>query len=174
MTRLGNTLNGDEHDTPDLQSVWGNGHSQIPSTSSFSSAVRRNDTTPAKRRHGSDAATRRLKTDLGDADSASHVRARTLDSYAGAGSSWTARKDTKQHPLKAPGIASSSSVTLDHDTRPTMRRMLSLNDPPDGTPLGDGQRGNSGVYEQANISDREMLVIVHEVNTRLAVQSLLY
>ncbi|KAL1939537.1 hypothetical protein VTO73DRAFT_9848 [Trametes versicolor] len=162
MTRLGNTLNGDEHDT-DLQSVWGNGHSQLPSTSSFSSAVRRNETSPAKRRHGSDAATRRMKTDLGDADGASHVRARTLDSDAGAGPSWLVRKDAKQHPLRAPSIASSSSVTLDHDTRPTMRRMLSLNDPPDENTAGDRHGGNTGLFEQANIQDREMLVIVHEI-----------
>lgn len=170
MTRLGNTLNGDEHDT-DLQSVWGNGHSQLPSTSSFSSAVRRNETTPAKRRHGSDAATRCMKTDLGDTEGASHVRARTLDSDAGAGSLWTVRKDAKQHPLRAPSIASSSSVTLDHGTRPTMRRLLSLNDPPDETLAGDRHRGDARLFEQANVQDREMLVIVHEVSGTPAGQS---
>lgn len=173
MTRLGNTLNGDEHDT-DLQSVWGNGHSQLPSTSSFSSAVRRNETSPAKRRHGSDAATRRMKTDLGDADGASHVRARTLDSDSGAGPSWTLRKDAKQHPLRAPSIASSSSVTLDYDTRPTMRRMLSLNDPPDEVSTGDRHRGKAGLFEQENIQDKEMLVIVHEVSGMCSLQSYSY
>ncbi|OJT07296.1 hypothetical protein TRAPUB_1849 [Trametes pubescens] len=104
-----------------------------------------------------------MKTDLGDTEGASHVRARTLDSDAGAGSLWTVRKDAKQHPLRAPSIASSSSVTLDHGTRPTMRRLLSLNDPPDETLAGDRHRGDARLFEQANVQDREMLVIVHEI-----------
>ncbi|KAI0633958.1 hypothetical protein C8Q77DRAFT_713037 [Trametes polyzona] len=153
----------------DLQAVWGNGHppsgsSDIPESTSFSSAVKRSETTPAKRRHGSDAAARRARTDhdRSAVEGASHVRARTLDDDAGmsTGSTWRAGRDASHHPLKASSVASSSSVTLEHDTRPTMRRLLSLDNTPNG--VHDHDRDHEGERRSDGV-DKETLVIVHEV-----------
>ncbi|KAH9886302.1 hypothetical protein C8Q73DRAFT_795474 [Cubamyces lactineus] len=180
------------HSVDDLHSVWGhhnhnhnhNHHHQhrlhgeadeeptVSSSSSFSSAVRRNETTPAKRRHaGSDATPRRARNDHdpwaeprdgpGETAAHSHARARTLDGDVGRGTS------TSHHPLKSgsgSGSGSSSSEGgLVHNTRPTMRRLLSLDEDAGET------RGRSHEWEreregEASLGkEREMLVIVHEV-----------
>ncbi|KAI0640468.1 hypothetical protein C8Q79DRAFT_1015249 [Trametes meyenii] len=163
-TYMGTPDDGDR-DSGDLQTIWGNGHagpSDIPSSSSFSSAVRRNDTTPAKRRHaGSDAAARRTRTDHDPwtGEGVSHARARTLDSDTGEGPSWRGRGDANQHPLWPPSVASSSSVTLDHDTRPSMKRMLTRGDEADAF----RERVEDSVHTRSRSHDKEMLVIVHEV-----------
>ncbi|KAI0326384.1 hypothetical protein GY45DRAFT_1374000 [Cubamyces sp. BRFM 1775] len=178
----------DVHSVDDLHSVWGHhkhnhnhhNHHQhrlhaeadeepaVSSSSSFSSAVRRNETTPAKRRHaGSDATPRRSRNDhdpwAGDEDretaSHSHARARTLDGDVGRGTS------TSHHPLKprsGSGSGSSSSEGgLVHNTRPTMRRLLSLDEDTGDARERSHEREREG--ETRRGKEREMLVIVHEV-----------
>ncbi|KAI0752936.1 hypothetical protein C8Q80DRAFT_1149307 [Daedaleopsis nitida] len=155
----------------ELSIVWGNAEEeQNQSQASFSSAIRRNETTPSKRRRGSDGLTRRGRTDhdpsnaLGEGSSTgSHSRSRTVDDEVGGGSYWIPKRSTSQHPLRTSGsLASSSSWTLDHETRPTMRRMLSDSyDPDDST-----NQGNGGRREVSVAQDREMLVIVHEVQSK--------
>ncbi|KAI0824489.1 hypothetical protein BC628DRAFT_1419932 [Trametes gibbosa] len=140
---------------------------------SFSSAVSHSESSPAKRRHGSDGALSRARTDhdrwAAEAAS-SHVRARTLDDPAPAAvdsvrpspAPRRLRKDASQHPLRAPGLASSSALTLDHHTRPSMRKILTLHDAHDGRREGTGS-GEEGTQQSSASQDREMLVIVHQV-----------
>ena len=158
-----------DHDpnTGDLAEIWATNPRAERSQSSFSSAVRRNDTTPSKRRRGSDGLSRRSRTDhdpwATETSSGSHSRARTTDDDAGVGgeSFWFSRsRSTSQHPLRSSSsLASSSSWTLDHDTRPSMKRILS-----DSDALDLASNGNRHDRERSVVPDREMLVIVHEVS----------
>ena len=159
------TATAEEDDV--FAAVWGNpqaGNSQL----SFSSAVRRNDATPSKRRRGSEGLAKRGRTDhdpWSSADppspSASHSRSRTIDDEAGTGSYWMSGRSTSQHPLRhSSSHASSSSWTLDHGTRPGMRRALSGNDT-------DKEAPEAGQGEGSVALDREMLVIIHEVSCAL-------
>ncbi|KAJ2990708.1 hypothetical protein NUW54_g8392 [Trametes sanguinea] len=177
----------DNETTEDLLSIWAStagpsssslryaavGESMsLSSSSSFSSAVRRNETTPAKRRHaGSDAATRRGRTDHdpwatdggpGEGGKAAHVRARTLDGE-GSASPWLGvgrGTSTSQHPLEA----RNGPESLAHETRPSMKRMLSHNDAvavADERDLIDDDE--SARHRRSVSQDREMLVVVHQV-----------
>ncbi|OSD00588.1 carbohydrate-binding module family 50 protein [Trametes coccinea BRFM310] len=177
----------DDETTDDLLSVWAStpgpsssslrhaaiGESlSLSSSSSFSSAVRRNETTPAKRRHaGSDAATRRGRTDHdpwavngdpGEGGRAAHVRARTLDGE-GSASPWRGvgrSTSTSHHPLKT----RNGSASMAHETRPSMKRMLCHNDAmvvaSDSDPIDDDE---SARHRRSVSQDREMLVVVHQV-----------
>ncbi|RPD55488.1 hypothetical protein L226DRAFT_615988 [Lentinus tigrinus ALCF2SS1-7] len=160
---------GDIDANADGAAIWGNPQAEH-SQSSFSSAVRRNETTPSKRRRGSDGLARRGRTDHDpyadmetSSGSQSHSRSRTMDDGTGVGSYWMSGRGTSQHPLRtSSGGASSSLWTLDHETRPTMRRMLSDREPAGGS-------ADDGVEERRSESvarDREMLVIVHEVQPK--------
>lgn len=154
--------------TGDLAEIWATNPKPERSQSSFSSAVRRNDTTPSKRRRGSDGLARRSRTDHNPwstgTSSGSHSRSRTVDDEVGVGgeSYWSSRsRSTSQHPLRpSSSLASSSSWTLDHDTRPSMKRILS-----DSDALDLASNGNRRDREGSVMSDREMLVIVHEVSS---------
>lgn len=158
-----------DHDssTGDLAEIWATPQAER-SQSSFSSAVRRNDTTPSKRRRGSDGLARRSRTDHDpwstETSSGSHSRSRTADDEVGGGGSsyWFSRsRNTSQHPLRSSSsLASSSSWTLDHDTRPSMKRVLS-----DFDALDLASNGNHLDRELSPVPDREMLVIVHEVSS---------
>lgn len=157
---------GDVDANADGTAIWGNPQAEH-SQSSFSSAVRRNETTPSKRRRGSDGPSRRGRTDHDpwadtETSSGSHSRSRTMDDGAGTGSYWMSGRSTSQHPLRnSSGAASSSLWTLDHETRPTLRRMLSDRDSAGGS-ADDG--GGEGRQDGSVARDREMLVIVHEVS----------
>ncbi|TFK80690.1 carbohydrate-binding module family 50 protein [Polyporus arcularius HHB13444] len=144
----------------DGAAIWGNQQAEH-SQSSFSSAVKRNETTPSKRRRGSDGLAKRGRTDhdpWAEADmptASSHSRARTTDDGA----------STSQHPLRlSSGVASSSAWTLDHETRPTMRRMLSdrSRESAGGSADDEGRERR----DETVARDREMLVIVHEVQPK--------
>ena len=155
--------------------VWGSPQAGSTKTSqhSFSSAVRRTDGTPSKRRRGgSDAVAHRGRTDHDRCEPPpSHSRSRTVDDEAGAGNGAyrTTGRSTSQHPLKRRSSqASSSSWTLDHGTRPGMRRALSSGD----ADADGGARAASGTQESVT-PDREMLVIVHEVSFWILLLSLL-
>ena len=168
-TRLRRRDTDHDHDpnTGDLAEIWATNPRAERSQSSFSSAVRRNDTTPSKRRRGSDGLSRRSRTDhdpwATETSSGSHSRARTTDDDAGVGgeSFWFSRsRSTSQHPLRSSSsLASSSSWTLDHDTRPSMKRILS-----DSDAVDLASNGNRHDRERSVVPDREMLVIVHEVS----------
>ncbi|PIL29375.1 hypothetical protein GSI_09427 [Ganoderma sinense ZZ0214-1] len=152
----------------DLTQIWAANPQAERSQSSFSSAVRRNDTTPSKRRRGSDGLTRRSRTDHDpwstETSSGTHSRSRTVDDEVGAGESfWFSRsRSTTQHPLRSSSsLASSSSWTLDHDTRPSLKRILS-----DSDALDLASNGNRHEREGSRVPDREMLVIVHEVQPK--------
>ncbi|KAI0717827.1 hypothetical protein C8T65DRAFT_640094 [Cerioporus squamosus] len=152
----------------DGAAIWGKPQAE-QSQSSFSSAVKRNETTPSKRRRGSDGLARRGRTDHDpwagaeaevSTSSGSHSRSRTVEDGAGA-----AGRSTSQHPLRpSSGVASSSLWTLDHETRPTMRRILSdrSRDSADGSADDEGGGRRDGSLAR----DREMLVIVHEVQPK--------
>ncbi|KAI0364104.1 hypothetical protein BV20DRAFT_51715 [Pilatotrama ljubarskyi] len=88
----------------------------------------------------------------------SHVRAQTLDGDPGSSHLRRASKDADHHPLRGQSVASSSAVTLEHYTRPSMRRMLSL----DETPSRSREPGEVTERESTRHSEREMLVIVHQ------------
>ncbi|KAI9069920.1 hypothetical protein FKP32DRAFT_29394 [Trametes sanguinea] len=181
----------DDETTEDLLSIWASttgvsasslrhaavGQSlSLSSSSSFSSAVRRNETTPAKRRHaGSDAATRRGRTDHdpwatdggpGEGGKAAHVRARTLDGE-GSASPWRGAgrsTSTSQHPLKVRNGPESSA----HETRPSMKRMLSHNDAVAAADERDLIDDDESARHRRSVSqDREMLVVVHQVSNVL-------
>ncbi|TBU39603.1 FAD/NAD(P)-binding domain-containing protein [Dichomitus squalens] len=153
-----------------LAEIWSSNTQAGHSQSSFSSAVRRNDTTPSKRRRGSDGLARRIRTDhdpwISETSSSSHSRSRTVDDNVGAGEDdrWPpSRRSASQHPLRSTAsMASSSSWTLDHETRPSMRRMLSESDVLDSGSTGDG----GDIREGSLVQNREMLVIVHEVQPK--------
>ena len=165
MRRRGGELDTDAYeDGGGLSSIWGNSQAEQSETS-FSSAVRRNDTTPSKRRRGSDAVARRERNDhdpsRGDG-SGSHSRSRTVDDEVGAGGHWLSKRSASQHPLRpSASLASSSSWTLDHDTRPTMRRMMSDS----SVHREDETEERNGRRDESLGRDHEMLVIVHEVST---------
>ncbi|KAI1790035.1 hypothetical protein LXA43DRAFT_1018021 [Ganoderma leucocontextum] len=160
-----------DHDpnTGDLAEIWATNPQAERSHSSFSSAVRRNDTTPSKRRRGSDGLARRSRTDhdpwSAETSSSPHGRSRTVDDEVGVGgeSYWFSRsRSTSQHPLRSSSsLASSSSWTLDHDTRPSMKRILS-----DYDALDLASNGNRHDREGSLVPNREMLVIVHEVQPK--------
>lgn len=142
--------------------IWGNAHADH-SHSSFSSAIKHTETTPSKRRRGSDglARLRRNGYDLwaDEPSSGSHSRSRTVDDAAGAENYRASGRITSQHPLRTSAShASSSAWTLDHETRPTMKRFLSDRD--SGSMDEDRTTGQDGSLAR----DREMLVIVHEVS----------
>ena len=151
-----------------LAEIWSSNPQAGHSETSFSSAVRRNDTTPSKRRRGSDGLARRNRTDhdpwFSETSSGSHSRSRTVDDEVGVGGDdrwFSSRRSASQHPLRSSAsTASSSSWTLDHETRPSMRRMLSESDMLDFEFNGNGREGGDGSLVQ----NREMLVIVHEVS----------
>ncbi|KAI8972390.1 hypothetical protein BD414DRAFT_217461 [Trametes punicea] len=154
----------------DLQEVWSKprpSHSvqeSLSSSSSFSSAVRRNETAPTKRRHaGSDAAARRARTDhepwkVGDPEARVHVRARTLDGDVGTGAGQS--RSMSHHPLKTRSGSASSSVVLEHQTRPIIKRTLSHSETLD---FAREREDGDGTHRRSQSQDREMLVIVHEV-----------
>lgn len=161
MRRRGHESN-DAYADGGLSAVWDNApvaHSE----SSFSSAVRRTNTTPPKKRRGSDAVVRRERSDHDpsseDGANGSHSRSRTVDDEVG-GTYWIPRRSASQHPLRpSRSLASTSSWTLDHETRPTMQRMLSNSSVHADEPVWERDvRGDESLRR-----DREMLVIVHEV-----------
>lgn len=158
MRRRGHESN-DAYADGGLSAVWDNApvaHSE----SSFSSAVRRTNTTPPKKRRGSDAVVRRERSDHDpSSEDGSHSRSRTVDDEVG-GTYWIPRRSSSQHPLRpSRSLASTSSWTLDHETRPTMQRMLSNSSVHADEPVWERDvRGDESLRR-----DREMLVIVHEV-----------
>ena len=159
-----------EHDDA-FAAVWSNPQAGS-SQASFSSAIRRNDVTPSKRRRGSEGLARRGRADYDPWPSSNpppspgvHNRSRTVDDEAGMGSYWLPAKDlTQYHPLRhSASHASTSSWTLDHGTRPSMRKILSSD---------DADKRNNEISEEDHpdhslVRDREMLVIIHEVSSTL-------
>ncbi|KIP06540.1 carbohydrate-binding module family 50 protein [Phlebiopsis gigantea 11061_1 CR5-6] len=153
----------------DASDLYSNPFAGSSSQASFSSAYTPKDahsgTRPTLRRRGSESTARRARNDHepwaqaqdGPAQSAVHVRSRTMDTVVGSSSG------TNLHPL-AVGSTTNSSQTSLADTRPRLKRLLSDLE----TTAAQGAGAAAESREQVSSPLRnggltERVVVVHQI-----------
>ena len=159
----------------DVDSLYYNPFAGSSAQASFSSAYTPKDahsgTRPTLRRRGSESTARRARNDHepwaaaqdGSAQSAVHVRSRTMDTVVGSSSG------TNLHPLSVSSVGSTanSSQSSLADTRPRLKRLLSDLEITAAQGAGSAEESREQVSSPLrNGGLKERVVVVHQVCTR--------